>query len=381
LRSSLDPTVRSYLIDRLGAVVEARPLAGALERQREDSLRRALVLALGEIGPDRLPPAEREPLIPRFVELYREDPDPGLHGATGWLLRQWGQQAKLQEVEQRLRTGKPEGQRRWYVNGQGQIMVILPRPGEFWMGEGQERQRRRINRSFALATREVTVAEFLRFREKHQSWEQGTPTEDCPVNLVSWYDAVAYCNWLSEQEGIPKEQWCYVPSEKNEYGPGMKMAPDYLQRTGYRLPTESEWEHACRAGCATGWSHGDAEELLSRYAWFAGNVAGNALGRLRPVGSLRPNDWGFFDLHGNVWEWCQGRWKNVAAGEEIEDKEDIEDIKNIKGNQTFNSPEDRLLRGGCISYDGVDLRCAYRSRGPAGIRNITVGFRPARTCR
>jgi formylglycine-generating enzyme required for sulfatase activity len=286
---------------------------------------------------------------------------------------------RLQQIDNRLKTSKPEGPRRWYVNGQGQTMVLLPQPGEFWMGEGQERHRRRINRSFALAAREVTVAEFLRFRKDHQYWKEGTQTTDCPVNQVSWYDAAAYCNWLSEQEGIARDQWCYVPRDKGQFDEGMKMAPDYLKRTGYRLPTEAEWEYACRAGAQTSWSHGEAEELLRKYAWYSFNASD----RLHPVGGLLPNDWGFCDLHGNAWEWCHDRWKQNLANKVIDDVEDIEDIKLIKdartNNKVMNSEECRVLRGGAFPIDGVGLRCAIRSDNPAGNRYANLGFRPART--
>jgi formylglycine-generating enzyme required for sulfatase activity len=97
-----------------------------------------------------------------------------------------------------------EGQRQWYVNRQGQTLVLVP-PGEFETTGGEERVKVRVERRFALAAREVTVAEFLRFRKDHKYDKGFAPTEDCPVNKVSWYDAAAYCNWLSKQEGIAQE--------------------------------------------------------------------------------------------------------------------------------------------------------------------------------
>src|SRR5262249_52804451 len=163
---------------------------------------------------------------------------------------------KVEAIDRALATGKVEGPRRWYLDGQGQTMVIVP-PGDFWMGKGQERHRRRIDRTFALAAREGTVEEFLRFRKEHDYNKKAAPAPDCPVSSgVTWYDAAAYCNWLSKEEGIPKEQWCYRPNAKGEYAEGMKVVEGYLRRRGYRLPTEAEWEHACRVGSVTPWSHG-----------------------------------------------------------------------------------------------------------------------------
>ena len=99
-----------------------------------------------------------------------------------------------------------------------------------------------------MATHEVTVEQFQKFRSDHKYDARYAPQPDCPVNMVSWYDAVAYCNWLNEQEDIPKDQWCYEPNDKGEYAEGMKIAADFLSRTGYRLPTDEEWEFVCRAG-------------------------------------------------------------------------------------------------------------------------------------
>ena len=140
LRHSPDPTLRSYLIDRLGpGGAEARAVIDRLSPEREPdvSARRALLLALGDFDQDRLPPAEREALVPRLLESYRDDPDPGIHGAAGWLLRQWGQQEKVEEIDRGLATGKVEGQRQWYVNGQGQTFAIVP-PGEFETEGGRQ---------------------------------------------------------------------------------------------------------------------------------------------------------------------------------------------------------------------------------------------------
>src|SRR5262249_23768983 len=127
LRHVPDPTLRSYIIDRLGpAGVEVESVLDRLNPGRvpDASVRRAMVLALGEFDRHRLTPARQEIL----VQLYRDDPDPGIHGGAGWLLRQWQQQGKVEAIDRKLAVGKVEGERRWYINGQGQTLVIVP-PG------------------------------------------------------------------------------------------------------------------------------------------------------------------------------------------------------------------------------------------------------------
>jgi serine/threonine protein kinase/formylglycine-generating enzyme required for sulfatase activity len=373
LRHGPDPTVRSYLIDRLGpGGVNPIVLIPVANEEPEVSVRRALILALGEFDRDRLLAADREKYVPWLAGMYRDDPDPGIHGAAGWLLRQWGQQAKVVEIDRGLATGKVEGNRQWYVNGQGQTLVIVP-PGEFEMGEGGQRQRVRIDRRFALAAQEMTVADFLRFRKDHPYSKEYARTEDCPVNAVSWYDAAEYCNWLSKQEGIPEDQWCYLPNKSGKYAEGMKLAAGWQDRSGYRLPTEAEWEYACRAGSLTTWSLGEAEDLLGKYAWYVANASS----RLHPAGALRPNDLGLFDLHGNAWEWCQDRYGILRQKEAEKGRTNKEDLEDIVDNKSI-----RMLRGGSFTYVALNVRSAgrYNYVGPAS-RVDTYGFRPARTYR
>ncbi len=288
LKHSADPTLRSFMIDRLAAGgVDPKVLLTRFDQEREVSIKRAILLSLGEFGLDRLPLSERQNLVPQLMGLYRDDPDAGLHGAAEWLLRQWQSDGNLKEIDKERRTGKVAGQRQWYVNGLGQTMVVIADPADFWMGEGPERHRRKIGRSFAIAAKEVTVEQFLLFRQAHKYTEAWAPTRDCPVNNVTWYDAAAYCNWLSKQEGIAKEQWCYEPNAMGQYAEGMKVAPDVLARTGYRLPTEAEWEYACRAGADTVFAFGATEELVGKYAWHLGN----AFGKSHRAGELRQTTW------------------------------------------------------------------------------------------
>ena len=100
----------------------------------ETSMRRALILALGTYGTEGLSPGEREPLIGKLLDLYRNDPDSGIHGAAEWTLRQWKQQEKLKELDAELMKLKDWGERRWYVNGQGQTYAVIEGPVEFRMG-------------------------------------------------------------------------------------------------------------------------------------------------------------------------------------------------------------------------------------------------------
>jgi formylglycine-generating enzyme required for sulfatase activity len=367
LQHQPDPTRRSYLIDRAGlAGVDARVLIARLDQEKEVSVRRAILLSLGEYGLDRLSQAQRENIIPRLLQLYREDVDPGIHGAAGWLLRLWKTDEELKKIDKELATGKVEGKRQWYINGQGETMVILAAVGEFWMGEGKERRRMMIGRSFALMSKEVTVEQFLRFRKDHTCIKEYAPTDDCPVNIVTWYDAVAYCNWLSEQEGIPKDQWCYEPNKDGKYAEGMKMAPNYLQRTGFRLPTEAEWEYACRAGAGTRYSFGEADDLLDKYGWYVAN----APGRMQAVGRLRPNGNGLFDMHGNAWEWTQSVYSQLTKSDDNQEETASEGVKDKDG---------RVLRGGSFIVPASIVRSAVRDGLVPTSRNGGVGVRPART--
>jgi formylglycine-generating enzyme required for sulfatase activity len=180
---------------------------------------------------------------------------------------------------------------------------------------------------------------------------------------VTWYDAAAYCRWLSEREGVPEHEMCYPPIK--EIKEGMQLPGDYLKRTGYRLPTEAEAEYACRAGALTSRFFGSADELLPKYAYFRNNSKIRAW----PVGSLRPNDLGLFDILGNVLEWCQERRSLVNLPE---DREDTQPVSNR--NQ-------RVLHSG--SYDKIvnEVRSdrAEHAHPVDGLNQI--GFRLARTHR
>ncbi len=363
-----DPTLRSYLIDRLGpGGVDPRLLTARFDEEQEVSARRAILLSLVEYGPDRLAQDQRLKLVPRLLDLYRHDVDSGIHGAAERLLRQWQMAEELKQIDKELATTKAEGKRQWYINPQGLTMAIVSRPEEFWMGEENERHRQRIGRRFAIASKEVTVDQFLRFRKDHEYFKENSPTGDCPVSGVTWYDAVAYCNWLSEQEGTPKEQWCYLPNDAGKYAEGVKMPSDYLQRTGYRLPTEAEWEYACRAGAETGYSFGEAGDLIGKYSWYLGNSPT----RTQPCGKLTPNDLGLFDMHGNTWEWCQNIHKPYAIGEKA-----TEDIDN---SFVVNNKAVRVLRGGAFASRATSGRSAYRRSYVPTDRYPFLSFRPART--
>ena len=175
-----------------------------------------------------------------------------------------------------------------------------------------------------------------------------SPEPTCPMNSVSWYDAAAYCNWLSKKDGIPEDQWCYGPNEKGDYAEGMKLMSNADNRKGYRLPTEAEWEYSCRAGAVTAYSFGEPWELLEKYGWYYQNSPN----RTQPVGSLKPNDLGLFDLHGNVWEWCQGRYNEP-------EKEGIN--KDINSTYTVANKDPRVLRGGSFNIQPAIVRSASRT--------------------
>jgi formylglycine-generating enzyme required for sulfatase activity len=370
LKHKADPTLRSYLMERLGpGGVDPKVLTTQLEEAKEVSVKRAILLSLGEFGMDRLSLAERRNYLRTLLILYQDDPDPGIHGAAKWLLRKWDASEELNKIDKGLETGKVEGKRQWYINRQGQTFVVVARPDEFWMGELTGKHRRKIDRSFAIASNEVPVEQFRTITKRDPSDKRYSPTPDCPATSISWYDAAEYCNKLSEKEGIDKNQWVYIPNKDGKYDKGMEMAPNYLQRTGYRLPTEAEWEFSCRAGAETAFSFGEAEDLLGKYSWYLQNASDKS----HPVGTLKPNDLGLFDMHGNVWQWCQNAYQPYPKGDSSTVHDDKDDDIGVITDKVL------VLRGGSFSEQAPTVRSACRNNYvPAG-RSLSYGLRVART--
>ncbi len=244
-------------------------------------------------------------------------------------------------------------------------MVYLP-GGTFQMGDLQgkgsenERPMHEVTLdAFAMGRYPVTVGEFRRFVDATgyrteaerqggawvydgKEWGQKAdahwrnphfPQEDAqPVVCVSWNDAAAYCEWLSEQTG-----------------------------ERYSLPTEAEWEYACRASNEAEYCFGDNERQLEDYAWYSKNAGGET----HPVGEKRTNAWGLHDVHGNVWEWVRDWYGSYSK----------ESQRNPTGPETGSR---RVFRGGSWNSVAENCRSAVRYRNDPGRRHNGLGFRLAR---
>jgi len=238
-------------------------------------------------------------------------------------------------------------------------LVLIPE-GEAWLGRddgdpaARPRHRVRITRPFFLGVTPVTQALYTRLMGETRF---KFPHPDAPADSVSWLDAVELCNRLSQLERLEP---AYDVSLKG----GVRWRRD---AQGYRLPTEAEWEHAARAHNTYLYAGGDQLDPLG---WYDANSEG----RTHPVRQRAPNDWGLYDMSGNVWEWCFDTFKDTAYQARAAEGAVAED-------PAVEGEGQRVLRGGSWSYEAEGAELSFRSRLAPHFKTSRIGFRLARTPR
>ena len=203
-------------------------------------------------------------------------------------------------------------------------------PDEEWRDSDEIQHRVALTDGFWMGKREVTQAQWQAVMGGNPSHFRGT---SLPVETVSWVDCQDFIRRLNAKNG-----------------------------EAFRLPTEAEWECACRADTHTKFSFGDSNSELGAYAWYLQN-SGN---ETHPVGQKRPNGWGLYDMHGNVWEWCEDKYGAYPTGS----------VTNPTGPETRSLH--RVYRGGCWRYSAASCRAANRAEGDQGGQSRYLGFRLAR---
>ena len=224
-------------------------------------------------------------------------------------------------------------------------VVQLP-GGRFMMGTKDEidaTPHEVVVSSFSIDKHLVTQEQFQKVMGSNPSRWKGDKN---PVEQVRWSDAVRFCNKRSELEGL---QPCY----------DLKTWRCDFAANGYRLPTEAEWEYACRAGTTTAFFFGDTPAKLGEYAWYDKNSGGHP----RPVGQKQPNPWGLYDLSGNVWEWCNDFYQvdyYLQAPRE-----------NPRGPE---KGETKVVRGGAWRFSAESCRSGYRYNESPGYTDVCFGY-------
>ncbi|MDA1230078.1 MAG: SUMF1/EgtB/PvdO family nonheme iron enzyme, partial [Planctomycetota bacterium] len=383
LKKSTDPRLRAILIDRLAEYdCPVETLLNRVKSESDVAIRIALLLSLTSFEADSTESPQSTAIVSMLQNLFLSNSDPGVHSAIDLLLRRWGHDELLSDLKKDL-AGKRSTNPDWIVDKHGHTLSVVQGPVVFHMGSvphtigrsnlREMRHKKRIGRSFAIATREVTVEQYLRLLPDFGFSYNQSRSMNCPINGVNWLDAARYCRLLSEAEGLPESEMCFPLVE--DIKTGMQLPEDNLKRTGYRLPTEAEWEYACRAGSETERFFGQTQLLLDKHAWTNRNSEVNGQYQLSPVATLRPNDFGLFDTLGNVMEWCHDASSSYPEADDTAFDDSGHD-------SIIHANVLRPVRGGAYLYQASNARASHRDndRYPEGqVVSPYLGFRVART--
>lgn len=375
-----DPSLRSYFVDELRLLPHdersahlSHELMRAYESTANRLVRQAILQSVGTLVRHEDGQAPDTDVVAKLSRIYASAPESGIHSSAEWAVRGVLSDADFQALRNSLAEGSKDDQRQWFINRDGVTMIHVPRPNPVLLGappdqhvqDRDEWQRyTEIPRSFAISSTEVSAAQFKQTVPDFEFLDQAhRESTRAAISAIDSYDAMRYCRLLSEAEEIPEDQMCYP--RVSEIGPEMTFPEDYLTRTGYRLPTEAEWEYACRSGSQTTWFFGTDQSLMSSYAWFAENSSGT----IRESGLALPNDLGLFDVYGNVKEWCQNNYEPPKLFDF-----DVEQPKRILDKSLY-----RVSRGGSFTSAADVLRSSNRNGERIDGLMFGLGFRVART--
>ena len=319
--------------------VDPERLIAQLARPRQEAMRFGLLLALGEFRFEEIPEPARDRVTQWVTDWYRSEPSSAIHSACSWLLTIWQLRERVDRIDQRPHMADPDPRREWYnvqvgePGEPGMLVKMLVFPaGEFLMGspatetdrQEQETQHRvRLSRPFAMSHRSISRGIYARFLRQTRgqaaadAWlaavREQAPTDLHPAVHINWYDAVLFTRWLTLEAGMRESDQCYADPSTLKLGndgyPLDRQWPFHPERKGFRLPTEAEWEYACRAGTVTAFSFGSDQSLAGDYGWTQSNSAGV----LQQSCSLKPTGRGLVSMHGNVGEWCHD-WLGFIPG-------------------------------------------------------------------
>ncbi|MEO1526162.1 MAG: protein kinase [Planctomycetota bacterium] len=406
LKSTSDPTLRSYVI-HCYAISEgpAKPLAQELLRERggeseafSADVAAALLQTLASLpASSQIPTSVRE-LARKWSRStsHRE-----LNASAEYFLRQQGYASDADEFANTLST--------IFATSEGHVMVRLPDAERAVVGASpldtnqlaNERSHEiTIPKGVYFSRHEVTVEQFNRFlrARRRPAMESRGGSDSEAVLRVGFYQAAAYCNWLSDQEGIPEDQWCFLPNANGHYAAGMSIAPDALTREGYQLPTADWWEYACRAGSSTPRHYGYGTELSSPYVRWMGSREGS---RRNLIAVRKPNAFGLFDMLGNASEWSLSVVSNTNAnfgsmnleGQSPESRRFFErssraglafgggpEYESVIG-KTISDRTRFLMLGGSFDSPAHKIRSSDRSMVSPPVTNQPIGIRLMRVVR
>ena len=294
LQTSEMPHARSYLIHRIATLEgDLSAVLGRLANESDVSIRQALLLIAGKFDWSAVDPAVRVQAIKLAKDRFENDFDIAVHSAARFALQNngegdWVRQAILKQSEL-----PADPRKNWRINAHGQTMAIF-----------DARHVPEIGRVFEIGTGEVTVEQFLRFREDARYFVHRSPTSDCPMGMINWYLCIEYCNWLSQtlKRGTDAT---YPTGLSNDDRPGNEI-DTVLDGGAYRLPTVAEWEYACTTSKTSRRYFGLNDALIDNYFFYVDTslLPGGLKTRYWPAGTKMPNDFGIFSTYDGVLEWC-----------------------------------------------------------------------------